>query len=106
MNDRMIDAVARDAAVVSRRTSLLSIGGAALAAAMAGPALAKRGKSGKSARKRCMNQTSQCRAAIAEYCALQTLPQVCEAFLAPCCEPLAQCNARETTACILATVAS
>lgn len=101
MNDRIVDTVARDAAAaVSRRTSLLRIG-AALGAAMTVPALAEAGKSRKNAGKRCRKLKGQCLAAVAEYCASRELPQVCEAFLAPDCEPLAQCNAREAIARIL-----
>lgn len=107
MNDRNIDAITRNAATaISRRTSLLSIGGAALTAAMTVPALAKPGKSGKSALKRCKKQTGQCRIAIAEHCAPLEEPQICEAFLGACCETLAQCNAGLTITCLLTIVAS
>lgn len=102
MNDRIVDTVSRDAAAaVTRRASLLSIGGAAVAAALGGPALAKPGASDKRARKRCLNQTSQCRAAIAEYCPSLEAPGVCAGFLSPCCDSLAQCNAAQSTACFL-----
>lgn len=107
MNNHHFDTVARDAAAaVSRRTSLLTIGGAALAAVMARPASAKGGKSRNTSLKRCKKQTGQCLAAVAEYCAPLELPQVCEAFLGPCCETLAQCDAGRTVACLLSIAAS
>lgn len=107
MNDRIFDTVTRDAATaVTRRASLLSIGGAALAAAMAVPAIAEAGKSGKkNADKRCKKQKSQCLAAFAEFCASLEEPQICEAFLSPCCEPLTRCNAGEAITCILLIMA-
>ena len=107
MNNHHFDTVARDtAAAVSRRTSLLAIGGAALTAAMAQPASAKRGNSRNTSQKRCKTQTGQCLAAVAEYCAPLELPQVCEAFLGPCCEKLAQCDAGRTVSCLLSIAAS
>ncbi len=107
MNDRIFDTVTRNAATaVSRRTSLLSIGGAALTAATTGPALARPGKSRKSPYKQCKKQTAQCRAAIADYCAPLTEPQICEAFLGNCCETLAQCDAGLTITCLLTIMSS
>lgn len=106
MNDRNFDAATRAAVAISRRTSLLSIGGVVLAAATTVPALAKPGKSGKSARKQCKKLKSQCHAAIAAYCAVLEAPQICEALLGACCDTLAQCDAGLTVTCLITAMSN
>jgi hypothetical protein len=111
VNNRIVDTFTRDtASAVSRRTSLLTLGGGALAA-MTGPAIAAAGKSGKNASrknadKRCKRQKVQCLSAIAEYCASLEEPQLCEGFLSLSCEPLARCNAGEAIARLLSMMTS
>ena len=66
MNDSTFDSITRHAAVtVSRRMSLLALGGAGLTA-VAAPTMAAGGKAGKKARKLCRRQREQCRAFFVE----------------------------------------
>lgn len=86
----------RAAAAVTRRHSFLLMGGVAAAAATA-PA-AEAGEAGKKARKRCKRQRGACRASVEEFCGGTP---ACLDHLLPCCEFLATCNARESTACLI-----
>ncbi len=88
MSEEIIDTVSRRAAdAVSRRTSLLALGGVALAAMTAIPSAAKGGKGGKKRKKRkggqggngnagqqlakirCASQADQCRSVFTQICA-------------------------------------
>ena len=106
MNNLAFDALARNAAAaVSRRASLLTLGGAGLVAAMAHPQLAGAGKAGKKAKKKCKKQVGQCRDNFTQHCAVccsdtEEEFDLCFATFAACCEPLAQCNAAATFACL------
>src|SRR5262245_56470646 len=68
LSDHAIDAITRRAAdAVSRRNSLLALGGAALAAAtMAEPLKAKKTKT--RIKKKCRRQVTQCRNYFAGFC--------------------------------------
>jgi hypothetical protein len=103
MAARAIDTVMRDvAAGVSRRTSLLTLGGAALAAAVAKPDVseAKKKKSGdkckKKEKQRCSNDAATCRLLLPGGC--QGDPD-CIALLTPCCD---SCSSSKFLSCFLA----
>ena len=114
MSEEIIDTVSRRAAdAVSRRASLLALGGMALAAMTAVPAAAKGGKGGKKRKKRkgsdggssnageqlaqarCASQVDQCRASVSGFCD----PEDCPTQLS-CCDLFATCNAVGALACI------
>jgi hypothetical protein len=101
MRTQAFDAITRRAATgVSRRGSLLTLGGAALAATLAGPQLGvakkKKGKDCKKKEKqRCNNDIAACRSTVLINC---EEPDGCpEALL--CCE---DCSASGLLACIIA----
>jgi len=86
----------RAAAAVTRRHSFLMMGGVAAAAAT--PAIAEAGEAGKKARKRCKRQRGACRGSVEEFCAGSS---TCLDHLLACCDPLATCNARASTECLI-----
>lgn len=86
----------RAAAAVTRRHSFLLMGG--VAAAVATPLTAEAGEAGKKVRKRCKRQRGECRASVEEFCEGNS---TCLDHLLPCREPLAICNARESTECLI-----
>ncbi|MGH2615129.1 MAG: hypothetical protein ACRDJC_07815 [Thermomicrobiales bacterium] len=86
--------------IMTRRGSLLTLGGAALTA-MATPEVASAGKSGKNAKKRCKKQRGQCFTAVAEFCESTANPSSCEGFYRPCCEHFARCSVGTGIVCIL-----
>ena len=111
MSEQFFDTVSRGAAGVStRRTSLLALGGVALAAMTAVPSAAKGRKGGKKGKKRkgdggnagkklaqarCARQVDQCRAAVSGFCDSGD----CPAQLS-CCDFFATCNAVGALACM------
>jgi hypothetical protein len=114
VSEEIIDTVSRRAAdAVSRRASLLALGGMALAAVTAIPSAAKGGKGGKKRKKRkggeggngnageqlaqarCASQVDQCRTSVSGFCD----PEDCPAQLS-CCDFFATCNAVGALACI------
>ena len=111
MSEEIIDTVSRRAAdAVSRRASLLALGGMALAAMTAIPGAAKGGKGGKKRKKRkgnsgnageqlaqakCASQVDQCRTSVSGFCD----PEDCPAQLS-CCDFFATCNAVGALACL------
>ena len=99
-----VDAAARRTAwALTRRASLLALGGAAAAAGAARPASTKAGDPGKASRKqakrKCRAQGRQCRVAVANLCETNNLD--CERVL-PCCDLFARCQAPEGLRCIFA----
>lgn len=104
MNSRVFDTFTRHAAsVVPRRTSLLTLGGAALAtnAAVAHPGFgAARKKSGntckKKAKQRCANDAAACRARLLAFCEDFPPADECAAPVNPCCDT---CSANEFLVC-------
>lgn len=104
MNTRTFDTMTRGAAAVSRRGSLRLLGGAALGSALATPALAAAGKTGKKGQKRCRRQRGQCLAFVEEFCQPKGDPGACEEQLSPCCEHLARCSAGEGIECLFSEV--
>jgi hypothetical protein len=127
MSEQIIDTVTRRAAdAVSRRASILALGGVALAALTAVPAAAKGGKGGKGkgkkkgknrkngnggtgnivnpgptgqeiAQVRCAAQGDQCRTSLTAICAGE--PQCLEGLA--CCDLFATCDAAGGLTCII-----
>jgi hypothetical protein len=112
VSEQIIDTFTRRAAgAVSRRTSLLALGGMALTAMTAAPAAARGGKKRKKrndgdsnaigplAQARCASQADQCRAIFTDLC--QDAQCLSRIF---CCNPLATCDADGALACIFADI--
>ena len=107
MTEQPFDGFTRHATtVISRRGSLLTLGGAGLAA-LAGPATARAGKNvkkraRKKGKKKCKRQVEQCRTYWDDYCQATggCDPQVLEEVLA-CCDLLGQCQNAAFFGCFL-----
>ena len=89
------------AGTASRRDSLLTAGGAGLAAALSGVfAAAAKGKHGKKKCKdKCKAQVGQCVMATTLICQQTPDPDACEEKFLPCCDHLATCNAGALLTC-------
>jgi hypothetical protein len=99
MNESSFDTLVRHAGEPQdRRSSLMALGGAALAAAFAAPPTAEAGKSGKKAKKKCNNQVNQCKQAANAQCR----NEICRSLFNQCCPKLNGCHAGEFVACLLA----
>lgn len=94
MNERRFDDVARASAALPRRRSLL-LGGAGLAAALAGGSGAG---ADKKAKKSCKKQKKQCRNLIQNFCAGGSEEDLCLDALLPCC---ASCKLKAGVSCTL-----
>lgn len=98
MTEQTFDASTRHAAAVSRRGSLMTLGGASLAA-LVGTTIVEAKKPGKKAKKRarkqgkqkCKKQVGRCNAFLADFC-VNFGGDVCEVILATCCGFLGQCQ--------------
>jgi hypothetical protein len=130
MSVNHFDTLVRHAAApVSRRSSLLMVGGASLAAALARIPVAGARKDGKPGQRknkknkprrpappdsgtaptdpgpppadRCQSQVADCEGSIALVCAASLDPQDCRQRMNPCCIPLGECDATEFFACLL-----
>jgi hypothetical protein len=89
------DSVTRHAAAgITRRASLLTLGGVAVAAAPTSSATAA-SKKRKKNKALCKRLGAQCRRAIDDVCAGAAFPETCRAEFLPGCEPLARCTAEE-----------
>lgn len=98
MSARAFDALTRHAAdAVSRRGSLLALGGAALAAAAVEKPARARQKAKKQVKKKCKRQVAPCRSFFAGVCFGD--PE-CEAALFPCCDFLAKCDSGAMFECL------
>lgn len=95
-DDSVYEITRRAAAAVTRRHSFLMMGGVAATATTA--MTAETGEAGKKARQRCKRQRGACRASVEEFC---VGTPTCLEHLLPCCDPLATCNARESTECLI-----
>lgn len=93
------DFTRRAAGTVSRRASLMTLGGAALAAAATKPSIAEakknknkkaKKKAKKKANQKCQQQVPQCETALAQLDRPQGF----------CCQFLADCNASEFIQCL------
>jgi hypothetical protein len=102
VNGASSDTVIRHAAnAVSRRRSFRMVGGAALAGALAAPAVASSGKAGKKGQKRCKRLRAQCVSAVVEFYASFVDPPECEGIYRLCCEHFARCSPRAGIGCLL-----
>jgi hypothetical protein len=102
MNDQVFDAFTARAASLSRRASLVSLGGAALAAAVVRPTPARAGSVGKKVKKKCKKQIGQCETSVTIFCARQLFDREdCEATLLPCCTSFAGCKGGDAYDCIV-----
>ena len=109
MNATAFDAIARGATNgLSRRNSVLALGGAALAATFAGAATASAGKAGKKAKKKCKKQVAPCQEFAQDLCALFLPPGAdrdnCVAAASDCCSPLSRCQGGPFFDCALQVV--
>jgi len=111
MDDRTFEALTRRAAeVVSRRGSLRTLGGAALAAGLLTP-ISTQAKGGKKNDK-CKKQVSRCKQGLADLCDVVFPPK--EAFstsecfeaFADCCEFLSDCGTAQAFACAVEVIES
>jgi ribulose kinase len=101
MHGATFDALTRrTATAVSRRSSLVALGGAALGTAAA-PWHASAGKAGKKAKKKCRKQVNKCKNAVRDYCNTLMSFEECLDELLPCCDPLRKCQAGSSTECII-----
>ncbi|MGH2614318.1 MAG: hypothetical protein ACRDJC_03685 [Thermomicrobiales bacterium] len=105
MNGNAFDAFTRQAAdAISRRTSLLTIGGATLATVVGAPKLATAKKGGNKAKKKCKKQVNKCKNGVQTFCADFSPPkdeEACNEILSECCEFFKNCNAKQGTECLL-----
>jgi hypothetical protein len=99
VNQHTFDTFTRDAAF-SRRHSLVTLGGAALAATFGGATLVDAGKKNRNKRKKkCNRQKTTCREIVAEFCAdFGDDAPACEAVVLPCC---ATCNIANGMRCAI-----
>jgi hypothetical protein len=104
MSSYGFDSLTRHARAVSRRGSLRSLGGVALATTLAAPAHAQARKASKKkkAKQQCKRQKPRCVAAITAYCATLLDPPFCESVYLPCCEEFTGCNVESGITCIFA----
>jgi hypothetical protein len=102
------DTWTRHAITVSRRASLTSLGGAALAAALSVTPEVNAAKNSKKAKrklkKKCAAQAGQCQATVQTFCAGIMDPaqqQECVQVLSPCCALITGCDVSRGISCIL-----
>jgi hypothetical protein len=85
--------------ILSRRSSVLALGAAALSA-IAGPSPARAKKHGKKANKKCRRQANTCIAFVTDTCNRQASdPEECKGLFLPCCPPYATCDVATALAC-------
>jgi hypothetical protein len=95
----------QDAAEVSRRRSLLAIGGAgAAAAALANPASSNARKKKRDPNKRCKQQVGRCKASWDDLCDDLNCEPAARAGLLECCGLLKTCDIAEYNVCVLGNV--
>lgn len=98
MNARRFDDAARTAAM-PRRRSLLFLGGAGAAAALAGP----HADAASDAKKRCKKQKKQCRQGVQAFCGQLEGKEVesCLNAVLPCCQT---CKVKAGVECALSVI--
>jgi hypothetical protein len=106
MHERRFDALTRLAVdAVSRRRSLLTLGGATVASAVASPSVIQAAGTAKKARKRkrkkCRRQIDQCLAALTAFCEGE---ESCINNFDLCCPLLSDCQAGAALDCLFAHV--
>jgi hypothetical protein len=108
------DTLARTAAnAVSRRSTVLAFGGAALTAALRGAPVADaaKDKGTKRAKKKlkkvkkrfaqaCAAQPGQCQAAMSAFCATTNDPATCLQLVSPCCNLITACDVGPAFTCM------
>jgi hypothetical protein len=104
MATRIVHEAAHATSAVTRRRSLATLGGVALAAALSASRPVEAGKASKKAKKRvektCQRQDGQCAAFFATMCEERECdPEGLEAALA-CCAILRTCDAGDFMACM------
>lgn len=119
MNEQTFDTITRHTThACSRRTSLLTLGGVALAAATTRAPVAEAAKntSAKRAKKKlkkvkqqfaqaCDAQPGQCEASVQATCArINNDPSKCILALSPCCALITDCNVEPGFTCVLDTL--
>ena len=108
MREHRFDVITRGAAhATSRRGSLLTLAGAALAATVAGPSLAEAKKKGKNKKndKKCKRQDEQCAAFFADHCEKIECESEELAAALECCLLLRKCHAGAYLACLFDLIA-
>ena len=104
MDGQAFDAMTRHAAAaVSRRGSLLTLGGAALAASLFGPALVEAKKGGKKKNKKCRNQAGKCRQLLPVLVgdvASEEKVDFWVQLLKECCDFLGDCDVARAVRCV------
>jgi hypothetical protein len=111
MNEQTVEVLSRRAASISRRGSLLSLGGALAAAAVPSLAEANKSKKGKKKAKKkaaeraeneanliCQSQVAGCRARVLAACDGSICPT-----LADCCSSLGACDFNGFFACLISS---
>ncbi|MFN8590114.1 MAG: hypothetical protein U0031_01550 [Thermomicrobiales bacterium] len=106
MSERSFDDLAKQAVeTLSRRSSLLQLGGMALVASLAAPAATSaRGRKGGGQRDRCSKSLKdKCRKVINEVCTavFEEGPGECVTVLTPCCGEIDGCNIDDTIECVV-----
>jgi hypothetical protein len=103
MDGGQFDAWTRQTAMtISRRRSILTLSGAGVAGAVAGPLVAQAGKRGKKCKKKCQQQVSQCEDVVRAFCNdVDPSGNGCLMTVLPCCDPLKSCNAAASTQCFI-----
>jgi hypothetical protein len=95
----------RTAEAVSRRNSLLMLGGATLAAGLVRPPTTEARKSAaKTARKKCKRQVGQCIAHLDELCEGLGCTAEDLAKIRRCCAPFGSCNASGFLECFISGI--
>ena len=118
-DQQALPSIRRAAVAISRRTSLMTLGGTVLAVAIPGPSLVeakKKGKKGKRCKRKnednendqCEQQGPPCRNFADQFCALFHPPGplriACADAASQCCLPLEQYQGAEFFDCLLGRV--
>lgn len=99
--DAFVVATRHAAEAVSRRSSLLTLGAAALAAGLAPPlGVAARKSAAKKARKKCQRQSEQCRTFYQELCEENDCDEEAVEDILQCCADFKTCNAAAFLDCL------
>jgi hypothetical protein len=86
----------------SRRLAVLSLGSAALAAALGRPVTAEAGSCNKKSKKRCKQLGTSCEIVVRAFCTgADPGGNGCLQRLMPCCTPLETCDATASTQCFV-----
>lgn len=98
------DDAMRETGALSRRRSLLALGGAGLLAVFAGHSTADAGRKRKKGKKQCKREQQRCVSKTADFCAAEfegALRENCERVFLPCCET---CKVDKAMLCVAAAI--